>query len=319
MATTFHGPSPWPHITAALKAAGPRYAAIAYLDADAPTLLPLRAGDVLVVNAARAALRAHATSPAALAHYVRAGVRVLSTPNLHANVLVTSRRAIVGSAGASESSTIADEAVLVTDDPDAIAEARRFIDGLDEITEVDQTFLDNANAIWQIGRIVPLPGIGGRVRAEPEFLPTPVTRMFLWHITDYQPSADELQERDTHTARRRSAAGPATRYVLEWFRLDTPGGRRGGRLERGDVLLQVTADDHWLHPPAVVDSDAIPVPHSRKAVAYLLRTRVDLEPIAISDAESRLADLGHTHPRLRTDHRVVSAGLRAALLRLWNL
>jgi hypothetical protein len=50
-----------------------------YLDADDPDLPPLRAGDVLVVNTARATLRAHATSPAALTHYVQAGVRVLST------------------------------------------------------------------------------------------------------------------------------------------------------------------------------------------------------------------------------------------------
>nr|WP_236603558.1 hypothetical protein [Rhodococcus sp. WAY2] len=45
MGTTFHGPSPWPHI---IRTRGPRHAAIAYLGEDAPTL-PLRAGDVLVV------------------------------------------------------------------------------------------------------------------------------------------------------------------------------------------------------------------------------------------------------------------------------
>ena len=56
-----------------------------------------------------------------------------------------------------------------------------------------------------------------------------------------------------------------------------------------------------------------------KGVAYQLRTRVDLEPIAVTDAEVWLADAGHPHPRLRTDHRIVSASLRAALLRLWNL
>ncbi|SEC26858.1 hypothetical protein SAMN04490220_1211 [Rhodococcus jostii] len=61
MGTAFHGPSPWPHITRAIRTRGPRHAAIAHLGQDAPTLLPLRAGDVLVVNASRAAVRAHAT------------------------------------------------------------------------------------------------------------------------------------------------------------------------------------------------------------------------------------------------------------------
>nr|WP_271209596.1 hypothetical protein [Rhodococcus wratislaviensis]GLK34235.1 hypothetical protein GCM10017611_10800 [Rhodococcus wratislaviensis] len=145
MGTTFHGPSPWPHITRAIRVRGPRRAAIAYLGEDAPTLLPLRAGDLLVVNASRAAVRAHVTSPIALAYYVEAGVRVLSSPNLHANVIATNRRAIIGSANASHSSTIADEAVVITDDPEVVAAAWTFIDGIDEITEVDQVFLDNAN------------------------------------------------------------------------------------------------------------------------------------------------------------------------------
>lgn len=52
MGTTFHGPSPWLQITRAIRTPGPWPAAIAYLGEDAPNLLPLRAGDVLVVSAA---------------------------------------------------------------------------------------------------------------------------------------------------------------------------------------------------------------------------------------------------------------------------
>ncbi|ANS31918.1 hypothetical protein R1CP_36560 (plasmid) [Rhodococcus opacus] len=139
MGMTFHGPSPWPHITRAIRVRGPRHAAIAYLGEDAPALLPLRAGDLLVVNASRRR-RAHVTSPIALAYYVEAGVRVLSSPNLHANVIATSRRAVIGSANASHSSTIADEAVVITDDLEVVAAARAFIDGIEEITESIRCF-----------------------------------------------------------------------------------------------------------------------------------------------------------------------------------
>ncbi len=76
----------------------PRYAAIAYLDADAPDLLPLGAGDVPAVNAVRAVLRAHATSPPPSPTAFRSGCGGLPPANLHADVLVTSRRAVVGSA-----------------------------------------------------------------------------------------------------------------------------------------------------------------------------------------------------------------------------
>ena len=69
-------------------------------------------------------------------------MRVLSSPNLHANVITTDRRAVIGS----HSSTIADEAVVITDDPDIATSVRAFIDGIEGITEVDQPFLDNATA-----------------------------------------------------------------------------------------------------------------------------------------------------------------------------
>lgn len=47
--------------------------------------------------------------------------------------------------------------------------------GIDEITAVDKAFLDNATAERQIGRSIPIPGIGGGVRAEPDFLLVRVT------------------------------------------------------------------------------------------------------------------------------------------------
>ncbi|QHE72787.1 hypothetical protein GFS60_06435 (plasmid) [Rhodococcus sp. WAY2] len=214
-------------------------------------------------------------------------------------MIVTGRWAVIGSANASHSSTTSDPGII-TDDPEVVAAVRTFIDGTDEITEVDRVFLDNATAIWQICRAAPLPGIGARNGAEPDFFPIPVTRMFLWHITNYLPGAAEQHERAAHSGRRRTSAGPAAKYQLEGFRIDTPGGR--GRLQRGDVRLQVTADNEWLCPPAVVDSDPIAIPHPRKAIAYRRRTRVDLEPTAVTDAEVLLADLGHPDPRLRADH-----------------
>ncbi|WP_241031799.1 phospholipase D family protein [Rhodococcus koreensis] len=228
MGTTFHGPSPWPHITRAIRTRGARYAAIGYLGQDAPDLLPLRAGDLLVVNASKAAIRAHATSPAALAHYLNKGVRVLSSPTLHAKVIATNTRAVIGSANASENSTLADDAVVITDDPEIIASVRKFIDSLDEITEVDQVFLDDAIREWEIGRAVPLPGVTGRVRIETDFLPTPVTRMFVKHAVDYEPTRTEQQVLDEQRGRHHSRGGPAAKYQLESLRLDRPSGVKRG-------------------------------------------------------------------------------------------
>ncbi|MFC0449250.1 hypothetical protein [Rhodococcus jostii] len=239
MGTTFHGPNPWPRITRAIRTKGPRHAAIAYLDQDArTTLLPLRNGDVLVVNASKAALRAHATSPATLTHYV--DVRVLSSPNLHANVIATNRRAVIGSANASHTPPPWTGGRHHRH-PDIVATVHRFIDEIDEdeigeISEVDTTFIDIATKEWALGRAVLIPGVTGRVHVEGYFLPSPVTNVPVAHRRIRAP-----RRRATRTAqrrRRRITTGPTTRYQLEWFRLDEP-----GKLKRDDVLILATHDD----------------------------------------------------------------------------
>ncbi|MFC9555825.1 hypothetical protein ACFTWF_33930 [Rhodococcus sp. NPDC056960] len=53
--------------------------------------------------------------------------------------------------------------------------------------------------------------------------------------------------------------------------------------------------------------------------SYLLRTRIDLESITVTDADILLADLGHTNPSQHTGHRTRSADLRDRPCRLSNL
>ncbi|MFC9363416.1 phosphatidylserine/phosphatidylglycerophosphate/cardiolipin synthase family protein, partial [Rhodococcus sp. NPDC057014] len=174
--------------------------------------------------------------------------------------------------------------------------------------------LDNAVAQWQIGRAVPIPGVSGRGQADPGFLPAQVTRMFLRRIIEFQPGPTEQHAWAAESRHRRAPAGPAVKYQLEWFHHD----KSDPRLRRGDVLVFVTADE-WLHPPAVVDSEAIAIPRSPFAIGHLLRSRTDLDPIPVPVAEQILADAGHPNPRLKADHRIASPSLRAAVLGLWNL
>ncbi|MFD7044255.1 hypothetical protein [Rhodococcus jostii] len=57
-------------------------------------------------------------------------------------------------------------------------------------------------------------------------------------------------------------------------------------------------------------SDAVRIPRSGGAVLYFLRIRADLSALALSDAATALADLGHPGPRLHIDHYVRSPALR---------
>lgn len=139
-----------------------------------------------------------------------------------------------------------------------------------------------------------------------------MTRMFVKHAVDYEPSLTEQHMLDEHRSRQRTTAGPAVKYQLESLRLD-----RTSAVRRGDVIVSV--DDGWIYPPAVVVSDPMKIPRSGGAVLYFLRIRTDLSPLPLAEAEKVLTDLGHPGSRLRTDHYVRSPSLRTALLGLWDL
>lgn len=112
----------------------------------------------------------------------------------------------------------------------------------------------NATAIWQIGRIVPLPGIGGRIRTEPEFLPTPVARMLLWHSSTTNPAPPN---RRSGTRTPPGGAPPqyrAANYTLEGFRLDTP--RVAGAQARSNAIVESVGDTLAVGDHVVLSFDS---------------------------------------------------------------
>ncbi len=315
MGTSFHGPNPWPHITRAIRTRGPRYAAVPYLGHLAPELLPLRSGDLLIVNASTAAIRAHATSPAVLAHYLSKGVRILSSSTLHAKVIVTNQRAVIGSPNASENSTFTDEAVIISDDRQVVADSRAFINNIDETTAVDQIFVDNAAREWAIGRAVPIPGLTGRMQnLDNDFPLTPTSRVFVRQVSAHESRPSVRIAPVKQTSMKHLSVNPRVRYRLETLRLGKP-----SSMARGDVVLRVSTDDELLLPPAVVISNQDRIPDSPSKFQFFLRVRDDLLPLPVADAERYLVDVGHPSAQLRSNRYVRSLSLRAELLALWNI
>lgn len=139
----FHGEkSVWPVIKDQIKKAKKSqqiFAAIAYIGADAPKLMPLRRGDVLVCNASDAAIKQGATSANALQAFLGKGVKVFNEPRLHGKVVVFQKRAFVGSANVStRSRDVLHEAVIETTDPKIIESSLRFVQRLaQEISKLD--------------------------------------------------------------------------------------------------------------------------------------------------------------------------------------
>lgn len=140
----FHGEkSAWPTIKAQLRKAKKSqqiFAAIAYLGVDAPLIMPLRQGDVLVCNASDAAIKQGSTSAKALKIFFERGVKIFNEPSLHGKVVVFPKRVFVGSANVStRSRDVLYEAVVETTDPKIIRSSLRFVQGLaQEISKIDR-------------------------------------------------------------------------------------------------------------------------------------------------------------------------------------
>lgn len=110
------------------------FVAVPYFSKRGNTLLPLRAGSRLVVNASEGAVKIGQTSPKSLLALHRKGVRIYSNPSLHAKVYVFGTTAFIGSAnasGSSESGLI--EAVVRTSDQATVKAAREFVRGLCDV------------------------------------------------------------------------------------------------------------------------------------------------------------------------------------------
>jgi len=102
----FAAPDPWNRIGRDLENPSRRrvMAAVAYVGVDAPSVMALRIGDVLVCDASTAAIRAGTTSASALKTFQRRGVEIFSVEALHAKVIAGSRWVWIGSANASANS-----------------------------------------------------------------------------------------------------------------------------------------------------------------------------------------------------------------------
>jgi hypothetical protein len=312
MHTKFVGPHPWHAITKAARTEGPRHAAIAFLAVEAPALVPLEHGDLLVVNAGDVALCAHATSPVALRAFIDNGVDVRSDSHLHAKVLATSAMAVIGSADASTASTGISEAAVVTSNPKVIEDVTKFVESLAagrNAIEVDDVFLKRAERIWQLGMPTRVAG----VTAAPDDPDTTAGRV---HVHLSSPSDYSVYESEYGKVRRRARrkAGPAANFKLgELFGI--------GRSDwsEGDIVYHVheVEGEQFVWPAAEVVSADTQTEKHRLTRAQILAVPTNVEPLPVDAATAKLKSLGCRPGILQESHEVKTRAEREALAKLW--
>lgn len=129
MTTTFLAPCPLDRVKAlATKSRG--FVAVPFIGKGAASLLPLKAGSVLVTRVDEQSVRQGVVHPGEVAKFIRRGVTVHACSNLHAKIYVFGRRAVVGSANVSASSARMLEGAVETTDVAVVKQAKEFVLGL---------------------------------------------------------------------------------------------------------------------------------------------------------------------------------------------
>lgn len=291
MGTKMHGLHPWDELTRVSKLQGPRYAAFAFIGADAPDMLALEEGDVLVCNASEGAIRNGATNPLALKKFLDRGVQLYSCGTLHAKILAVRNSAAVGSANASRSSNLSLEAVVVSNEREFISDARRLVkEAIEAGTEIDEEYL-TTSAMWvpdDHHRLPELVGVTTPPVGEDVFIPEPGGRY--WLAVEWQEEYSDEEDAVARSIRRSKEA----RELKTRFKLDTYLVGSDARAEPGDVFILVHMDDEgqlvqvW-EPAKVVGSRQIP--GKSPSTMYLLRYNQGHEGNVVEDIDFAVGEI----------------------------
>ncbi len=290
MATRFFGDAkPWVRITKRVEETKGRVvAAIAYVAKDAPDLLPLKEGDILVCDAEDASIKAGRTSAEALWKYHTSGVTIYKHRGLHAKVVVLPRAAFVGSANASFTSRHArDEAILETTESGAVQDARDFVlakaSGSAKAFRLDKSKLQALRDIdvddtrWE-----------GSDKREPVDLPERVGRLLVESMVfqEYTKSSNKIIEDDRGGVRAGvSKMGPGLDLEgNEWNAEDA------GRLKKGDWILRVNENGRVDAPAQVVEIK----PSTRRwSVVWLASPRSATKSLRLSAIGNKVVQSVH--------------------------
>lgn len=118
----------WRVLPEVIKASKHTSAAFAYFGQDGAKLLPLKNGDCLVVDMSPATVKAGTTNPHEIEKLIKRGIRVFTRQNLHAKIVISDKKVLVGSANVSKNSRdILDEAAILTDDSATLRRAKEFL------------------------------------------------------------------------------------------------------------------------------------------------------------------------------------------------
>lgn len=284
---------PWPAIRRDLDRHNRRsvVAAVAYIGRDAPRVMPLRSGDVLVCDASDAAVKGRLTSVAALKSFRRRGVLLFSVEGLHAKVIASATTAWVGSANASDNSEneLVEAAVRVTGNQ-AKAVYRWANSLAAEDCEINSAELNRLAGL----KLSPLRP-GPRRTVPPQVLPPTAPRLILWSL-----DAEMTKGQQTAIGRERPVAKREARRAGLPSTLDPVPFIGATVVKAGDWLITIRGGR--VQPPGFVVRSTC---EGRGGRVWLSRVPVTRKP--------PIAQLRRLVPDLQTDFEEIVVRKKATV------
>lgn len=252
----------WHQITLTAKGRrrGTAFVAVPYFGEAGSRLLPLRAGDTLLVNASEPAVKSGQTHPLALRRLLDKGVKLYTLGRLHAKIYVFGATAFIGSANASVSSRDElKEAVVLVRDSSIARAAGAHIQGLCT-TPLLRRDLDRLAGLYR----PPRRPRGSKGTANSVRLAKP--RVFLAQIVEAEVDTEYEKELKTGEREAKAEREESRSTIDTIWRRDLP-------YRTGDTVIQVfeTANRKlWVYPPAkVINRKVVPRANRKMTFVYL--------------------------------------------------
>jgi hypothetical protein len=206
-------------------------AAVAYVSSEA--ILKFGEGDVLIVNASKAAIAGGQTSAAVLRAAFDRKAKLYSIPSLHTKAYLLGQTAVVGSANISHSSATAlTEVALVTDQPEVVSLVYQLIDQLaTQATVIDDQFLKEIEAIEVIKKPGPFSATGKKPKVR---LRAPRTWILNLHFATF-PGDDEKEDEVSSDIQNEVGESEADVDWFFWSR-SSPFGKKA---KKGDIIIDI--------------------------------------------------------------------------------
>jgi hypothetical protein len=239
MAVTLITKNIWATLTKAAKTSKTKsMVAVAYFGQQGASMLPLKKGSTLLVDASEKAVKSGQTCPEELLKLYYNGVHIYSLENLHAKLFVIGKELFIGSTNVSgNSSKILQEAIVKTNDKQAIKDAKAFIESHTGSIEIGEEQLSRLSKMYN-----PPKNMGERNPSSKSSQKEKTPSFQVVKLKNISVSEEENEQFVLGAAEAQKHRIKKSRHSVDEFILD-------GKINliKGDIIMQIVDEGNNVY------------------------------------------------------------------------